>query len=86
MFITYRRTGGVLALLAFAAVALSAAVLTVAAAAAALLVAVVVAVVAFLVRAVRPASRRRHAVPAATPWPQETIEATLVRPTESSPR
>jgi hypothetical protein len=84
MFITYRRTGGIFALLTLAAVAFAAAVLTVAAAAAILIVALAVTAAAILGRAVLPTSWRRHTVPPATPWPQETIETTAVNPAGSS--
>ncbi len=85
MFITYRRTGGVFALLTFAAVALAATVLTVAVAATVLLVALAVAAVALVARAVRPTSPQHHTtVPPAAPWPQETIETTVVNRTASS--
>ena len=50
MFITYRRTGGMFALLTLAAVAFAAAVLTVAAAAAILIVALAVTAAAILAR------------------------------------
>jgi hypothetical protein len=79
MFISYRRSGGVRALLAFAAVALAAILLTVAVAATVLIVGVVVAAAALLVRALRPGSRR-HTEPPAAPWAQDTIEATIVDP------
>ena len=84
MFITYRRTGGVFAVLVIAAVAFAATVLTVAVAATVLIVAVVVAAAALVVRMVLPGSSRHHTVPPATPWPHETIEATIVNPTDSS--
>ena len=83
MLITYRRTGGLFALLTFAAVALAATVLTVAVAATVLIVAVAVAAVAILARMVLPTSSRHHTVPPATPWPHETIEGTIVNPTPS---
>jgi hypothetical protein len=84
MLITYRRTGGMFALLTLAAVAFAATVLTVAAAAVILIVALTVTAVAFVGRAVLPTSWRYHAVPPATPWPQETIETTAVNPAGSS--
>ena len=80
MFITYRRAGGVFALLTFAAVALAATVLAVAVAA----VVLIVAAAALVWRAVRPTSSGHHSVSPATPWPQETIETTVVNPTGSS--
>jgi hypothetical protein len=84
MVITYRRTGGMFALLTLAAVAFAAAVLTAAAAAAILIVALAIATAALLARAVLPRSWRRQTVPPATHWPQETIDATVVNPTGSS--
>lgn len=83
LFITYRRTGGLLALLTVAAVAFAATVLAVAAAATLLIVAVAGSAIAVLVRAVLPRARRHQTVPPATRWPQETI-ATLVNPTDSA--
>jgi hypothetical protein len=77
MLITYRRTGGGFLLLTLAA-ALVATVLAMAVGAALLIVAVAVGAVVLLARAVLPRSWRRHKVPPATPWPQETIEATIV--------
>ena len=84
MFITYRRTGGVFALVTFAAVALAATVLTVAVAAAMLVGALAVTAVGLLARAVLPTWSRHHTVPPPTPWPRETIEATVVNPTRGS--
>jgi hypothetical protein len=81
MFITYRRTGGVFALLTFAAVALATTLLTVAVVATVLIVAVAVAAAALVARAVLPASSWYHTVSPAAPWPQETIETTVVNPT-----
>ncbi len=85
MLITYRRTGGVFALLTLVAIALAATVLTVAVAATVLVVALVLAAAALLARAVLPKSWRRQAVPPPSPWPHETIEATAVNhPRDSS--
>jgi hypothetical protein len=84
MLITYRRTGGIVALVVFGVVAVAAAVLTVAVAASALLVVAGGAAIALIVRALLPASWRRRTVPAAAPWPQETIEGTVVEEVESS--
>jgi len=84
MLITYRRTGGMFALLTLAAVAFAATVLTVAAATVILIVALTVTAVAFVGRAVLPRSWRYHAVRRATPWPQETIETTAVNPAGAS--
>ena len=79
MLITYRRTGGVFALLTLVAVALAATVVTVVVATTILIAAVGVAAVAVLARAVLPASWRRHRVPPAAPWPGETIEGDILR-------
>ena len=68
MFITYRRTGGIFALLTLAAVAFAATVLTIAVAATLLIVALGTAAT-FLARAVLPASWRHHSVRLATPGP-----------------
>jgi hypothetical protein len=84
MLITYRRTGGLLALLAFAAVALAATVLTVVVAATVLIVAAAIAAVALVGRAVLPRSWRNRTVPSATPWPHKTIDATVVDAASSS--
>jgi hypothetical protein len=84
MLITYRRTGGLCALLTLAAVAFAATVLTVAVAATLLIVAVASAGAALLGRAVLPRSWRHRTVPPVTPWPHETIEATVTKTTGSS--
>ena len=86
MFITYRRTGGIVALLTFAAVAFAATVLTVVVAATVLIVALGTAAAVLLARAVLPASWRHHPIPRPTPWPwpRDTIEATVVHPNGSS--
>ena len=84
MFITYRRTGGIFALLTLAAVAFAATVLTIAVAATMLIVALGTAAAVLLARAVLPTSWRHHTVPPPTPWPHQTIEATVVNPTGSS--
>ena len=83
MFITYRRTGGIFALLTFAAVAFAATVLTVVVAATVLIVALGTAAV-LRARAVLPASWRHHTIPRPTPWPSDTIEATVVHLNDSS--
>ncbi len=80
MFIIYRRTGGVLATLTFAAVVLSATVLTAAVAAVVLLVGLSIVATVLLMRAVLPKSWRRHRVPSPTPGPLETIDASVVTP------
>jgi len=84
MFITYRRTGGIFALLTFAAVAFAATVLTVVVAATVLIVALGTAVVVLLARAVLPASWRHHTIPPPTAWPHDTLEARVVHPHGSS--
>jgi hypothetical protein len=83
MQITYRRAGGGFALLTVAAV-LVATVLTVIVGAALLIVGVAIATVFLLARAVLPTSWRRRQEAPATPWPHETIEATVVNPRDSS--
>jgi hypothetical protein len=97
MWITYRRTGSALGLMAVLAVA----VFTIAVAAFAVIAAVVLAPVALLARAMRPASRRNRRAPSASPWPanrssrerwqgvsegwpHETIEAEVVSAARSS--
>jgi hypothetical protein len=74
MFITYRRTGGIFAVLTFAAVAFAATVLTVVVAATVLIVALGTAAAVLLARAVLPASWRHHTIPPPTAWPHDTIE------------
>jgi hypothetical protein len=80
MLITYRKTGGLGALLALGAIALVAGVLTIAAATVVLIVGVAGAGLVLLVRTVLPRSWRRRAVLPATEWPHETIEGTVVKP------
>jgi len=78
--ITYRRTGGALSLLVLAG-----AVTAVAAVGVTLLIGgAAIGAVGLLARAVLPAARRRQVDPAPTPWPQETIEATVVSPPHAS--
>ena len=84
MLITYRRTGGGFLLLMLAAAALVATVFTVAVGVVLLIVGVAIGAVVLLARALLPASRRRHTGPRGTPWPQETIDATVVKPRDSS--
>ena len=84
MFITYRRTGGVFAIVIFAVVALATAVLTVVTAATVLLLALALGAAALVARAILPASLRKRTVSDATPWPQKTIETTLATPAASS--
>lgn len=81
MLITYRRTGGGLLLLAAVLVATG---ITVAFAVVLGLVAAAIGTGALLMRAVWPSSQRRQSAPPATPWPRETIEATVVNPRGSS--
>jgi hypothetical protein len=84
MFISYRRTGGVLALLTFAAVALAATVFTAVVGATVLVVALVVAAITSVARAVLPARPGHHTVRPPTAWPDETFEATVVDTTALS--
>jgi hypothetical protein len=84
MFISYRRTGGVFALLMFAAVALAATVLTVVVGATVLVVVVACAAMALVARAVLPARFWPHPVPPTTPWPQKTFDTVVVNPTVSA--
>ena len=85
MLITYRRTGGLFALLTLAGVAVAATVLTVAVAAIVLAVAVAIASVLVIGRAVTPRSwRRDRPVLAKTPWPHGTIDTTAVTAISSS--
>lgn len=84
MFITYRRTGGVLALLAFAAVAIAATLFAVVVAVAALIVIVAAAAVVLVARAVLPASWRRRASSSSGRVALETIETTAVDASEWS--
>ena len=79
MHITYRRTGGVFTLLALAAVALAVTVVTIVLGATVLVVVLAIGVVGLVARAVLPASWRRRTVQPQTPWPQETIEATVMK-------
>jgi hypothetical protein len=83
MVITYRRTGGLLMLLAVAAAALAATVLAVAVAGAILIVSAAIAAVALFGRAVLPRRWRRRMVPAVTRWPHPTIDARVVNATSS---
>jgi hypothetical protein len=78
LLITYRSSGW-RALLGLAAV-LTAGFFAVVAAVALVIIAAAVGVVRFLARAVSPLSRRHPTAPPPTPWPQETIEATVVNP------
>ena len=80
MFITYRRTGGVFALLAFAAVALAATVLGVVVAATVMVAVLIIGAVALVARAVLPRRLWQRTAPPAAPWPHETLEGTVVSP------
>jgi hypothetical protein len=80
MYITYRRKGGVFALLTFAAVALAATLLSIAAAATLLVAALALGTVAFVARVVLPRWSWQSSVRPVTAWPQETIETTAVNP------
>jgi hypothetical protein len=84
MLFTYRRTGGLFALLTLAAVSVAAAALTVAVAVTLLIVPLTIAAAVLFARAVLPRSWWRRTVPPPTPWPHETIEATVVDRTGSS--
>ena len=84
MLITYRRTGGLIALLAVAAAALAATVLTIAVAATLVIAAIAIAGVVLLGHAVLPRSWLDRTAPPATPWPHEIIEAKAVTHTDSS--
>jgi hypothetical protein len=77
MLITYRRTGGLFALLAVAAVTLAAAVVTIAVAATLVLAAIAIAGVLLLGRAVLPRSWLDRTAPPATPWPHKTDQHAL---------
>jgi hypothetical protein len=84
MLITYRRTGGLFALLTLAAVAVAATVLTVAVAAIVLAVAAAIAAPVVVGRAVLPRSWRNRAAAPKIPWPHETIDTTAVTASSSS--
>lgn len=85
MLITYRRTGGLFAVLTLAAVAAAVTVLTAAVAAIVLAVAAAIASAALLGRAVLPCSLRNCTVPtAARWWPHDTIDTTAVTAIGSS--
>jgi hypothetical protein len=81
MWITYRRTGSALGLMA---ALLAVTLFTLAVGAFAVIAAVVFAPVALLARAMRPASRRSRRDSSTSPWPHETIEADVVSATDSS--
>ena len=79
MQITYRRRGGILTLVAFAAVALVATFFAVAAAVTALVVVFAVATVALVVRAFMPGRGRGQVARPKAETPADTIEGTVVR-------
>ena len=81
MWITYRRTGRALGLMAMGLVVT---VLTVAVAAFAVITAAVLVPVALVTRAMSPASRRTSQAPPASSWPHKTIEAEVVSATRAS--
>ena len=83
MLITYRRTGGVS--LIMLAAALVATTLTLVVGATLLIVAVAIGAVVLVGRALLPASWRRRTPPVERPWPQETIETTIVNPPWAPP-
>lgn len=72
--LTYRRTGGALAIVALAATTLIAALMV----AATLFVVSLIAAAVLLARAVLPRAWRYRIVPQAASWPHETLEATVV--------
>ena len=78
MRITYRRTGGVLAVLLFATVAVVATVLTIAVAATVLVVVLAIAAAALAARAVLPSSWWRRSVPPGASWPGRTIDTSAI--------
>ncbi len=84
MLLTYRRTGGVCALLTLSAVALAGAALAVIIGATVLVIALAVAAVALVARVLLPAWSWRRAVPPATPWPHETFDTAVVNRTTAS--
>ena len=84
MVITYRRKGGWFLLLLTLAAVLAATVLTVVVGVALLIGGVAIGTLVLLARAVLPASWRRQPARPGTPWPQDTIEATVVNPRDSS--
>ncbi len=81
MFIVYRRTGGILALIGIAIAAIAAIVLTVAVGTVVLIGTLAAGAVLFLLRAVLPTSRRRRQAPPPSHWPGETIDASVVEST-----
>jgi hypothetical protein len=85
MLITYRRTGGLFALLGVAAVALAATLVTIAVAATLVIAAIAIAGVVLLGRAVLPPSWLDRTA-RATPWPHKTIDARVATGTNSSDR
>ena len=86
MLISYRRTGGLLALLTVAAVGLAAIIVTFAVAATLLILIVVTTTVTLAGRAVLGWWRPNHLRHPATPWPNETIDVELIPPAPSGTR
>jgi hypothetical protein len=79
MQIIYRRSGGILALVAFAVIAVVATFFAVAVVATTLVVLLAVAAVAFVVRAFSPGRRRGPAAAAEGEKATDVIEGTVVR-------
>ena len=80
IFITYRRTGGLFALVTFAAVAIAATILGVVVAATVMVAALALGAVALVARAVVPRRWWQRTVPPSAPWPHATLEGTVVDP------
>ena len=78
MLITYRRSGGLFAVLTFTVVALATAALTVAVAATVLVAALAVAASAVLARTVLRLLGRHRVVQPAAGWSGDTIDTTVV--------
>jgi hypothetical protein len=86
MLISYRRTGGFLAVLTLAAIVIATTVVTFALVATLLILALVTTVVSFAGRAMLGWSRPNRPRQPATPWPHETIDATVIPPPPSPAR
>ena len=76
--ITYRRTGGVFALITLGAIAFAVTTLVAAVTAAMLILAVTIGAVALLARTLWPRAWGRRPVPLSTAWPGQTIDAEVV--------
>jgi uncharacterized membrane protein YdfJ with MMPL/SSD domain len=85
MLITYRRSGGLVAVLTFTVVALAATVVTVTVAATVLIVALAVAASAVLTRAALRLFGRHRVVQPAAGWSRDTIDTTAVHTIGSAP-